>query len=105
MILTIQTAKGRTCKNTVSETETKKPEPVKQKPEKNEIKAVFRLIINLKRKNAETDEKPRKKGAAIAIITVSVIIILAVLGFVGCIVYNEIFAEKSIIQSLPRQTR
>lgn len=77
------------------ETETKKPEPVKQKPEKNEIKSSIPIDYKSKNaKNAETDEKSRKKGATIAIITVSVIIILAVLGFVGCIVYNEIFAEK-----------
>ena len=87
--------KAEPVKNTVSETETKKSEPVKQKPEKNEIKSSIPIDYKSKNtKNAETDEKPRKKGAAIAIITVSVIIILAVLGFVGCIVYNEIFAEK-----------
>lgn len=57
-------------------------------------KAVFRLIINLKTQKCRDGRKATQKGAAIAIITVSVIIILAVLGFVGCIVYNEIFAEK-----------
>ena len=87
--------KAEPVKNTVSETETKKPEPVKQKPEKNEIKSSIPIDYKSKNtKNAEADEKPRKKGATIAIITVSVIIILAVLGFVGYIVYNEIFAEK-----------
>lgn len=40
------------------------------------------------------DEKPRKKGAKAVIITVSIIIILAVLCFVGYIVYEEIFSEK-----------
>lgn len=39
-------------------------------------------------------EKPRKKGLNALIITLSVIIILAVLGFVGYIVYQEVFSEK-----------
>lgn len=44
--------------------------------------------------NENSVEKPKKKGANAAIITISVIIILAVLGFVGYIVYQEIFSEK-----------
>ena len=44
--------------------------------------------------NENSVEKPKKKGANAAIITISLIIILAVLGFVGYIVYQEIFSEK-----------
>lgn len=44
--------------------------------------------------NNNEPPKKKKKGAAIAIVTVSIIVILAVLGFVGYIVYQEIFSEK-----------
>lgn len=55
--------KAEPVKNTVSETETKKSEPVKQKPEKDEIKSSIPIDYKSKNtKNAETDEKPRKRA-------------------------------------------
>ena len=46
-------------------------------------------------KNNGAESKKKKKGATIALVTVSVVIILAVLGFVGYIVYQEIFANRA----------
>lgn len=44
--------------------------------------------------NNETEQKPRKKGVSVAIVTISIIVILSVLGFMGYIVYDEVFSEK-----------
>lgn len=46
-------------------------------------------------KDNDAEPKKKKKGATIALVTVSVVIILAVLGFVGYIVYQEIFANRA----------